>query len=92
MNTLEYPIYILCGLAFPISILPSFIKKISFFLPPYHAVNLINQSLNGISIVSNFIIQFIFCIFISLVFIILGLLVLNKCVRSMKKNNTGGLI
>ena len=49
MNCLEYPIFILCGFVFPISMLPSAVRPISYVLSPTWAVKLLRDSSLGIS-------------------------------------------
>lgn len=49
MNCMEYPIFILCGFVFPIDILPSFIRPISYILSPTWAVKLLRESSLGIT-------------------------------------------
>lgn len=34
MNALEYPVYILSGLVFPLSVLPAWLRPVSYLLPP----------------------------------------------------------
>jgi ABC-2 type transport system permease protein len=45
VNTLEFPIYILCGFLFPIALLPGWTTPISYLLTPYWAA----QALHGAS-------------------------------------------
>ncbi len=44
MNALDYPIYIICGLVFPIDMLPSFLRVISYVLTPTWAKDLLRIS------------------------------------------------
>ncbi|KGE16516.1 ABC transporter permease [Paenibacillus wynnii] len=45
MNCLEYPIFILCGISFPISILPEWTRFLSYILPPTWAARLLRESI-----------------------------------------------
>lgn len=47
MNSLEHPIFLLCGLVFPVEILPSFIQPFSYLLSPTWAVKLLRLSVLG---------------------------------------------
>ncbi|MEX3625416.1 ABC transporter permease [Viridibacillus arvi] len=47
MNSMEYPIYILCGIVFPITYLPSFLQYISYGLSPTWAVELLRMAMIG---------------------------------------------
>lgn len=49
MNCIEYPIYILCGVLFPIEILPRWILPLSYILSPTWAVRVLRAGVNGIS-------------------------------------------
>lgn len=40
MNFLELPVIFLCGIVFPVRVLPKFLRFFSFLLPPTHAVDL----------------------------------------------------
>lgn len=41
MNMLEYPVYLICGFMFPITVLPNWVKPISWVLPPTWAIELL---------------------------------------------------
>lgn len=49
MNCIEYPIFILCGILFPIEILPKWTRPISYILSPTWASRLLRMSVEGIS-------------------------------------------
>ena len=44
---MEHPIYILCGIVFPIEFLPKFLLPLSFILSPTWAVKVIRLSVYG---------------------------------------------
>lgn len=44
MNFIEYPIYLVCGFLFPITILPDWVKPISYLLPPTWAIELLRRA------------------------------------------------
>lgn len=48
MNWMEYPIYILCGIVFPINVLPKAFQSISYLLSPTWAVDALRDSMIGI--------------------------------------------
>ncbi|WP_059172105.1 ABC transporter permease [Bacillus sp. FJAT-27445] len=50
MNFLEFPIYFICGFLFPISILPFWIKPLSYILPPTWAIALLRETLSATNI------------------------------------------
>lgn len=41
MNMLEYPVYLICGFMFPITMLPDWVKPLSWVLPPTWAIELL---------------------------------------------------
>lgn len=49
MNCLEMPIFLLCGLMFPIEILPQWTRPVSYILSPTWAVKSMNMSVSGIT-------------------------------------------
>lgn len=44
MNFIEYPIYLICGFMFPITILPFWVKPLSYLLPPTWAIELLRKA------------------------------------------------
>jgi ABC-2 type transport system permease protein len=47
MNCMEHPIYILCGMVFPVEYLPTFIQPLSWLLSPTWAVKILRYSVTG---------------------------------------------
>ena len=47
VNTLEFPIYILCGFLFPIALLPDWTTPLSYILSPYWAALALHASAQG---------------------------------------------
>jgi ABC-2 type transport system permease protein len=47
INTLEFPVYILCGFLFPIALLPGWTTPISYLLSPYWAALALHASSGG---------------------------------------------
>ncbi len=47
VNTLEFPIYILCGFLFPIALLPGWTTPISYLLSPYWAAQALHGTAQG---------------------------------------------
>jgi len=46
-NTLEFPIFILCGFLFPVALLPGWTTPFSFLLSPYWAARVLHGTANG---------------------------------------------
>lgn len=49
MNCIDYPIMILCGVAFPIEILPLWTKPLSYMLSPTHFLIVSRMCIDGVS-------------------------------------------
>lgn len=47
MNSMDYPIFLLCGIVFPIEILPAYLRIISYALSPTWVVKLLRLSVSG---------------------------------------------
>ena len=47
VNTLEFPVYILCGFLFPIALLPGWTTPISYLLSPYWAALALHSAAQG---------------------------------------------
>lgn len=73
MNALDYPIYILCGLVFPIDLLPRFIQYISYTLSPTWASELLKMTAVGIHDIQEFYLKLIILTGISVIYIFLAL-------------------
>lgn len=54
MNWMEYPIYILCGIVFPIDVMPKAIQYLAYLLSPTWAVDALRESMIGIKDISVF--------------------------------------
>ena len=48
MNCMEYPIFILCGILFPLDMLPVWLKPLSYILVPTCSAKLLRQCVLGI--------------------------------------------
>lgn len=84
MNFLIYPIYILCGVVFPIEILPNHIKIISNILPPTWALKIIRKSITGQSLFKETFILIVLLIFYS----ICSYFFLRKFYNNIRVNGT----
>ncbi|MGD6874226.1 ABC transporter permease [Sutcliffiella horikoshii] len=73
MNCMEYPIYILCGIIFPISLLPSFFQYISLMLIPTWSVKLMRSSMTGIDNYNIFFSEVLIFSILSILYLILAL-------------------
>lgn len=72
MNFIEYPIFLICGFLFPISILPFWIQPISYLLPPTFAIELLRTVTNGNSTITDITEAFLHLSAVTLVYFIIG--------------------
>jgi len=86
MNLIEYPVILVCGFVFPVDILPNWVQKISFSLPPTWAVKLLRMSVAGEVETSIFLDTFYKLVFITGIYVIIVILlykIINKQVRKL---------
>jgi len=67
MNCIEIPFILLCGLSFPIDILPQWVQPFSYLLAPTWAVELLRMAVAGVEDVIGFWEKFIVLIMLSMV-------------------------
>lgn len=91
MNCLEYPIFILCGFVFPIDILPSFIRPLSYILPPTWAVKIIRDSSLGINDFTLFLREVFILIFISIIYLLMSRVLFLKIEKHTRIKATLGV-
>lgn len=54
MNCMDFPVFIFCGIAFPIEILPDWTRPLSYALGPTYLLKLARQAITGIGDASSF--------------------------------------
>lgn len=88
MNFLEYPIFILCGMAFPIDMLPNSTRLLSYALSPTWASNLLRQCIHGISDWQTFYEQIGVLILLSVCYFLLALKLFRYIDKKVRINAT----
>lgn len=78
MNCLEYPVFILCGIMFPINILPLWTRPISYILSPTWAVELLRSSVLGIKDINQFYTKTLILISITIIYFTAALKLFKK--------------
>ena len=91
MNCLEYPIFILCGFVFPISLLPRFIRPLSYILSPTWAVKILRESSLGIKDFSAFYKEVFILCFISIIYLIISKILFLKIDKRTRIEATLGV-
>ncbi len=87
INILEYPIFIVTGMLFPITILPKCIRFISYLIPPTYAINAMNKSIMG-DIFSEIKFDLICSIVLSIIILIVSLKIFEKFLLKARDNNS----
>jgi len=67
-NFFRFPMIFLCGLFFPISALPVFLKPVSFILPLTYGADMLNGAVNGTNIMPFFLDLIILALFCAVLF------------------------
>lgn len=90
MNILEYPIYILCGVIFPIELLPNWLSLISKCLLPTWSASLLRGSLIGIDDYNSFYEHLIIFLLIVIIYLFIAIFLFNKIISISKKSSDLG--
>lgn len=81
MNCIEYPIYLICGFMFPVSILPDWVQPISYALPPTWAIKLLRTVATNDATIQSILDPLIGLLIITFLYLILG----TVCYRAVDK-------
>jgi ABC-2 type transport system permease protein len=74
MNVIEYPIFLICGFLFPLTILPDWVQVISYTLPPTWAIYLLRMVTNASSTTNEILIAFSGLVVITMAYVGIALL------------------
>lgn len=77
-----------CGVYFPITVLPSLIRPISYFMPFYYSIEGLRLSLIPSTPISQVLSYVLLLILLSILFISLGIVVLHAGLRKAKKDGS----
>lgn len=91
MNCLEYPIFIIGGFVFPVSMLPAIIKPISYIFSPMWAIEILKESAAGIIDMKMYFIKAALLISISLIYIIISRFLFKKIDKKTRIEGTLGV-
>jgi ABC-2 type transport system permease protein len=81
MNSIEYPIYLICGFMFPVTILPTWVQPISYGLPPTWAIELLREVTIEGTTFQSILHPLIGLLVITFIYTILGI----KCYRAVEQ-------
>lgn len=91
MNCMEYPIFILCGFVFPIDMLPSFVRPLSYILSPTWAIKILRESSLGINNFAVFYREMSILCFICIIYLLISKLLFFKIDKLTRINATLGV-
>ena len=74
MNVIEYPIFLICGFLFPLTILPDWVQALSYALPPTWAIHLLRTVTNQTSTYTEILGAFSGLVVVSMVYVVMALL------------------
>lgn len=92
INASEYPVFILCGLVFPISMLPFWTRPISYILSPTWGLKLFKMTMNGIENYSKFYSNIFILSVIIIFYYILSQLLYKRMMKHYREDGSLGVI
>jgi len=92
LNATEFPVFILCGLMFPIEMLPAWSTPLSFILSPTWGVKLLRMCIGGIKNATIFYIDLIFLIGLTLLYFIASVFLYKKMVVKFRETGSLGVV
>lgn len=84
MNCIEIPIILLCGFAFPVSVLPFGIRIVSYTLAPTYAVELMRMAVWGITDKEEFFEKLLVLMILTLIYAVISVFLYKKIDRSVR--------
>lgn len=91
MNVIEYPIFLLCGFVFPISILPGWLNWISYLLPPTWAIEAM-RNVTGVTTIFTYKEAIIGLSFVTLIYIVMAMFVYSYVDRKARQSGQLGVL
>jgi ABC-2 type transport system permease protein len=83
-NAFEFPVWLICGLLVPLTLLPDWVRPISWALAPTWGMNAIRESATGGSPLPDV----AMCLALGLVYTVVGVLILETVLRSARARAT----
>lgn len=88
MNCIEIPFILLCGMSFPIDILPSWLQPISRCLAPTWSVELLRMTISGVTDVALFWRKFAIMMSLSIIWLLFAAYLYKAIDRAVRINAT----
>ena len=92
MNIMDYPVMILCGIAFPIDILPAWTLPLSYLLSPTHFLKLSRMCVSGIDSIELFYHHLLWLIGLTFFYSAASVLAYKAIDVKARKNATLGVV
>lgn len=89
-NLIEFPLFLLCGMLFPVEILPSFLRPLSWSLAPTWALQAMREAMTGGT--GGFWFHVLFTVALASLYLGLSALLFAKIERSVRISGTLGSI
>lgn len=91
MNVIEYPIFLLCGFVFPISVLPGWLSWISYILPPTWAIEAL-RNVTGVTSIFTYKEAILGLSFATFIYIVLAIVVYAYVDRKARQSGQLGVL
>lgn len=88
MNILDAPLALLCGFAFPIEILPTWLMPFCYALPPTWAIKLMRMAIEGVGQLSDYFSAFGILSGVTAAYLLAGFLLRKIIDRQVRKKGT----
>jgi ABC-2 type transport system permease protein len=83
-NSMEYPIYILCGFLFPIALLPGWTTPISYLLSPYWTARALHGASSGSATFSEILLSWIMMLLFSIIYLVVSRVLFRVMLRKAR--------
>jgi ABC-2 type transport system permease protein len=83
-NSMEYPIFILCGFLFPIALLPGWTTPISYLLSPYWTARALHGASSGSAPLSEISLSWIMMLLFSVIYLIVSRVLFRVMLRKAR--------
>jgi ABC-2 type transport system permease protein len=83
-NSMEYPIYILCGFLFPIALLPGWTTPLSYLLSPYWTARALHGASSGSATFSEISLSWIMMLIFSVIYLVISRILFRVMLRKAR--------
>ncbi len=87
-NSMEFPVYILCGFLFPIALLPVWTTPISYILPPYWAAQALHMTSSGEFDLESLLLSWGLLLFFSAIYVFISRWLFERMLDKARRDAT----